>query len=322
MSVDSVNNMAENRCMMTRPSDEVASLRAFNRIYTNRLGLLEAHLDGSRFTLSEARVLYEIATRRETTAAAIGRELNMDRAQISRTLKRFADRNLIDARDDPGHGRQQLLALTAEGEAAFADLNARTDHAVGSFLESFTVTARHRLLSAALAMTHALSLNGRGSEVQLRGLRTGDLGMVTARQAMIYADEFGWDQGYEALVARILADFHDQFDLERDAGWIAEIDETMAGSIFLVRGDHPGQAKLRLLYVEPFARRAGVGAMLVAACVDQARALGYEHLVLWTNSVLVSARRLYERFGFTLIEEAPHRSFGQDLVGQTWSLAL
>lgn len=308
--------------MTTLPSDEVATLRAFNRIYTNRLGLLEAHLDGSRFTLSEARVLYEIATRRKTTAAAIGRELNMDRAQISRTLKRFADRKLIDARDDPDHGRQQLLALTTEGKAAFADLNARTNQAVGSFLESFPESVRHDLLRSALALTHALSAKERQSEVRLRSPRIGDLGMVTARQAKIYAEEFGWDQSYEALVGRILADFHDHFDPNRDAGWIAEIGGTMAGSIFLVRGDLPCQARLRLLYVEPFARGAGVGARLVGVCVDQARSFGYDSLVLWTNSVLVSARRLYERFGFTLIEEAPHQSFGQALVGQTWSLAL
>lgn len=156
----------------------------------------------------------------------------------------------------------------------------------------------------------------------MRGLRPGDLGLVTARQAILYAEEYGWNADYEALVARILADFHRSFDPAREAAWIADMDGRMVGSVFLVSGDTPDVGKLRLLYVEPEARGAGVGKMLVAACIERAREVGYERLDLWTNSVLAAARRIYERAGFMLVDEAPHHSFGQGLVGQTWSLAL
>lgn len=158
--------------------------------------------------------------------------------------------------------------------------------------------------------------------VRLRGLQPGDLGLVIAHQAILYAREYGWNRDYEALVARILADFHQNFDPDREAAWIADRDGRMVGSIFLVRGGAPDVGKLRLLYVEPEARGMGVGAMLVAACVARAREAGYARLDLWTNSILVAARRVYERAGFTLVEEAPHHSFGHDLIGQTWSLAL
>ena len=160
------------------------------------------------------------------------------------------------------------------------------------------------------------------ASITLRGLRVGDLGLVTARQAIVYAKEYGWNQDYEALVAQILSEYQREFDPAKDAAWIAEMGGQMVGSIFLVRGDTPGVAKLRLLYVEPHARGAGVGALLVENCIERAKALGYEKLSLWTNSVLTSARRLYERFGFTLVDEQPHHSFGHDLIGQNWSLSL
>lgn len=301
---------------------DVASLRAFNRIYTNRVGLLDARLDGSPFTLSEARVLYEIATRTDSTAAEVGRCLNMDRAQISRTLKRFADRGLIEVQDDPNHGRQQLLSLTTSGRAAFADLNGRTEKAIRSFLDALPARKRERLVSAAAQMTAALTAENGASAVTLRDLRAGDLGMVTARQAIVYADEYGWDQSYEALVSRILADFSDHLDPSREAGWIAELDGRMVGSIFLMAGEESEVGKLRLLYVEPDARGLGVGKMLVAACIQRARVVGYDRLELWTNSVLGAARHIYQRAGFELVKEESHHSFGQDLVGQTWSLKL
>lgn len=303
--------------------DPISRLRAFNRLYTNRLGLLESHLDGSPFTLSEARVLYELAHRSEATAAEIGRCLKMDRAQISRTLKRFARQELVAVRGDPNHGRQQLLSLTAAGQGAFEDLNARTESAIAAFLGELGPRRSDRLVEAATSMTEILkAATDDQGRVSLRGLRTGDLGLVTARQAIVYAEEYGWNQDYEALVARILSDFHTGFDSGRDAAWIAEIGQQMVGSIFLVRGDAPDTARLRLLYVEPFARGKGVGALLVEKCIESARAHGYAKLTLWTNSVLSSARRLYERFGFTLNNETPHHSFGHDLIGQDWSLSL
>jgi len=308
--------------MLNSNVDQVGSLRAFNRLYTNRLGLLDRHLDGSPFTLSEARVLYELARRPETTAAEIGRCLKMDRAQISRTLKRFATQGLVSVRANPDHGREQLLSLTKTGRSAFGDLDARTHSVIAGFLSDLGPHRSDRLLHAARSMTEVMDPHPDGDSVILRGLRVGDLGLVTARQAIIYAEEYGWNQDYEALVAQILSDFHAKFDPALDAAWIAEMGSQMVGSIFLMRGDTAEVAKLRLLYVEPHARGAGVGALLVENCIEHAKALGYAKIVLWTNSVLSSARRLYERFGFVLDEETPHRSFGQDLIGQNWSLSL
>lgn len=300
---------------------DIAALRYFNRIYTSRLGLLNAYLDKSSFTLSEARVLYELANRIDPTGAEIARALRLDPAQISRTLKRFADRCLVDAREDPSHGRHQLLSLTNEGKAAFAALDGNTRTAIGTLLDELPQFQRERLLAAAAAITRVFEHDA-GPHPLLRGLRPGDLGLVTARQAILYAEEFGWNADYEALVARILADFQQSFDPAREAAWIADMDGRMVGSIFLMRGDTPDVGKLRLLYVEPEARGAGVGKMLVAACIERAREAGYERLDLWTNSILAAARGIYERAGFVLVDEAPHHSFGQNLVGQTWSLAL
>ncbi|HUA78413.1 MAG TPA: helix-turn-helix domain-containing GNAT family N-acetyltransferase [Acetobacteraceae bacterium] len=307
--------------MAHREEDDVAALRAFNRLYTARLGLLDARHEGSPFTLSEARVLYELAYRAGPTAAEIARALNIDRAQISRTLKRFVARGLVEARGDPAHGRQLLLSLTEEGRAAIAALEGSTRAAIGALLDGLARTRRRRLLAAAGAICRVFEEEA-APAVTLRGPRPGDLGLVVARQAVLYAEEYGWNQEYEALAARILADFQGSFDPARDAAWIAESDGCMVGSIFLVHGDEEGVGKLRLLYVEPEARGAGVGKMLVAVCIERARAVGYGRLVLWTNSVLAAARSIYERAGFALVAEAPHHSFGKDLIGQTWVLAL
>lgn len=297
----------------------VAALRAFNRTYTRRLGLLEAHLDKSPFTLSEARILYELAHRTDPTGAEIARTLDLDPAQISRTLKRFAARGLVETRE--GHGRHQLLALTPQGRAAFAALEAGTKTAVGALLDGLPRFRRDGLLAAAQSITCIFDDETPPRPI-LRGLRPGDLGQVIARQAILYADEYGWNSEYEALIARILADFDQAYDPAREAAWIADIDGRMAGSIFLVRGETPDTGRLRLLYVEPAAQGAGVGTLLVATCIARAREVGYARLDLWTNSILDAARHIYERAGFKLIDEAPHRSFGKDLIGQTWSLAL
>jgi DNA-binding MarR family transcriptional regulator/GNAT superfamily N-acetyltransferase len=304
---------------------DIAALRAFNRLYTQRLGLLNARLDGSPFTLSEARVLYELAHRSSPTAARIARELGLDRAQISRTLRRFADRGLVRAREDPSHARQQLLSLTAAGRKAFAALDGNTRRAVGALLDGLPPGRRASLVSAARTITRVLEAEPASTAapaVTLRDPAPGDLGWVIHRQAVLYAEEYGWNQDYEALIAGILADFHKTFDPAREAAWIADAGGRVVGSIFLVRGDEAGVAKLRLLYVEPDARGMGVGRRLIEACIARARHTGYARLVLWTNSVLVSARRLYERAGFVLVEETPHRSFGKALVGQVWSLDL
>ncbi|MFC3443921.1 GNAT family N-acetyltransferase [Sphingobium rhizovicinum] len=302
-------------------SQDVAALRAFNRVYTNRLGLLNPHLDGSPFTLSEARILYELAHRVAPTAAEIGRALHLDRGQISRTLKRFSNRGLVEINDDPSHGRQQLLSLTAAGKASFNALDTKTQQAVSELLFGLPAFRRKRLIAAAETISEIFEAEEKPT-VRLRSLQPGDLGRIVERQAILYAQEYGWNQDYEALAARIVADFHQSFDPAREDAWIAEMDNQMVGSIFLVKGESDAVAKLRLLYVEPDARGAGVGKMLVEACIARARDLGYEQLDLWTNSVLTAARAIYQRAGFKLVDEAPHHSFGHDLIGQTWSLTL
>jgi DNA-binding MarR family transcriptional regulator len=299
---------------------QIAALRRFNRLYTARLGLLNAHLDGSPFTLTEARVLYELAHGDGLAAADVARTLNVDRAQLSRTLKALG-RRLVSGKADPGHGRRQLLRLTAAGRTAFAGLEAKTRQAIGGLLCGLHPLAAGRLLSAASSVSAVLE-SGPLPEVRLRGLRPGDLGLVTARQALLYSREYGWNQEYEALVAEILAKFQRSFDPAGDDAWIAECGGEMVGSIFLVRGERPKVAKLRLLYVEPEARGMGVGKRLVATCIERARALGHVRLELWTNSVLAAARGIYLRAGFELVEERAHRSFGHELVGQTWALEL
>ncbi|AYV45982.1 MarR family transcriptional regulator [Caulobacter flavus] len=307
--------------MTTQHDQDVAALRAFNRTYTRRLGLLDASYDGSPFTLSEARVLYELATRTDPVAAEIVRALGLDPAQVSRTLKRFTERGLVTARESPAHGRHLLLSLTDEGRAAFATLEANTKASVGQLIDDLHPLRRARLLEAARTINTVFDGDAPPS-ASLRGLEPGDLGMVAARQGVIYAREYGWGADHEALVAEIAARFHQTFDPARDDAWIAQADGRMIGSIFLVRGETPGAAKLRLLYVEPDARGMGVGRMLVEACVARAKALGYRRLDLWTVSVLADARRLYQRAGFKLAEETPARRFDQDLVDQTWSLDL
>ncbi len=312
--------------MQDAPSaTDIATLRSFNRLYTRRLGLLNVRLDNSAFSLTEARVLYELAHHAGATAADIGRTLGLDRGQLSRIIKRFRQAKLVDQRVSATHAKHQLLSLTEQGHAAFAALDGATRKSVGKLLGDLPATDHRKFLDAASTITQILERNGdEASErtLRLRDVQVGDLGWVTHRQAVLYAEEYGWDITYEALVAEILADFVKSYDDQRERGWIAESGGAVVGSIFLMRSPDPTTAKLRLLYVEPSARGLGVGRALVGACVEQARTVGYRKLELWTNSVLVSARRIYEAAGFELQAEAPHRSFGKDLIGQTWALTL
>ncbi|CAN7551693.1 bifunctional helix-turn-helix transcriptional regulator/GNAT family N-acetyltransferase [Phenylobacterium sp. LjRoot225] len=301
---------------------DVAALRAFNRLYTRRLGLLNDRLDGSAFALTEARVLYELAHRPGGIAADIGRSLGLDRAQLSRILRRFADRGLLTG---DAQGRTRMLRLTPAGRTAFEELNRRTDAAVSGLLGELPPPARRRLVAASREMAGALGAEAASAAapgVILRDLRAGDLGWIAHRQAILYRDEYDWDLSYEALAVEILAGFVRDYDPAREQAWIAELGGVVVGSVFLVRGESPDVGRLRLLYVEPSARGQGLGGRLVAACIARARAIGCRRLVLWTNSVLVSACRIYEAAGFRLVEEAPHRSFGHDLIGQTWALEL
>ena len=307
---------------MTSP---VAEIRSFNRFYTRRIGLLDEHLSDSPFTLPEARVLYELARGEAGTAAALSRRLDRDKAQISRLLARLRARGFVTAAASPHHAKHRLLALTAAGRDAFAALDRGAAAQMEALLAPLDAGATQRLTGAMgtiRALLDAPAATDTGPGFVLRPPEVGDLGFVVHRQAVLYAREYGWDWTFEGLVAEIVARFVAAFDPAREQAWLAERNGAIVGSVFLVRGEDAETAKLRLLYVEPTARGLGIGRALVAACIARARAIGARRLVLWTNDVLVSARRIYQAAGFRLVAEERHRSFGHDLVGQNWERDL
>lgn len=318
--------------------ERVAAVRRFNRFYTRQIGVLdEAHLR-SPFSLGEVRVLYELAhwaaaRRAEPTATDIGRELGLDAGYLSRLLRDFEGRELVERTPSTSDGRQSHLRLTAAGQAAFAELDTRARDDVAALLGALPDAEQQRLLGAMRTVEAVLARTPAGDAAAsdrpggppylLRPPHAGDLGWVVARHGALYAAEYAWDERFEALVARIVADFVEHHEPRRERCWIAERGGQNVGSIFLVRHpERPGVAKLRLLLVEPSARGLGIGGRLVDECTRFARHAGYHTIALWTNSVLTSARRLYEAAGYQLVEEAPHRSFGHDLVGETWELRL
>jgi DNA-binding MarR family transcriptional regulator/N-acetylglutamate synthase-like GNAT family acetyltransferase len=303
-------------------TDEV---RSFNRFYTREIGLLNRRLPATDLSLPEARVLYELAHAPESgrTAAEIGRALGMDKAHLSRIVARFRARELMQSRVSADHGKHRLLTLTDVGQKTFAAAEAAARAQVDALLTPIGEGGRERLAEAMRDIRAAL--NGREAEqgdLSLRPLRPGDVGWIIHRQTVLYHQEYGWDWTYEGLASRILGAFVAEFDSAKEDGWVAERGGAIVGSIFLMKSDDPAVAKLRLLYVEPSARGLGLGRMLVDTCIGRARELGYRELTLWTNDVLVAARRIYQAAGFRLISEAPHHSFGHDLVGQTWTLDL
>ena len=302
--------------------DAVASIRRFNRFYTRQIGLLGEGLSRSPFSLTQARVLYELAHRAAPTAAELARDLGLDPAYLSRILKRFRMQRLLTSAPSAAHAKQLLLSLTPAGRRAFEALERATIEETARMLGSLGEPARRRLIGATQTVQEILGPAEAPSEFTLRGPAVGDLGWVIHRQSALYAAEYGWDWTFEALVAQILGDFVKNFDAAREQAWLAERHGEIVGSIFLVRGGDETTGKLRLLYVEPSARGLGIGAALVNACVARAREAGYLRLVLWTNDILISARRLYEAAGFRLVDEEPHVSFGKALVGQTWALEL
>ena len=301
----------------------VDEFRSFNRFFTREIGLLDKHLLASDYTLAEGRVLYELANNGEQTAADIGRSLHMDKAHLSRIVSRFEKRKLVRVRASSTHGRQRLITLTPAGQEVFSGLNLRSQLQMEQILAPLDDDARRQLVSSMRQIRNLIDAeNHVPNTVTYRGLQPGDLGCVIHRQSVLYHQEYGLDWTYEALVAEILSKFVTNFNPEREAAWIAEYAGSIAGSIFLVQSEDPEVAKLRLLYVEPSARGLGIGRTLVASCVGRARELGYRQIKLWTNDVLVSARRIYEAAGFRLVDQEKHHSFGQDLVGQTWVLDL
>ena len=305
-------------------NEDVAAVRRFNRFYTRKIGVLdEGHL-GSPFSLTEVRVLYEIAQRESPTAAEIARELNLDAGYLSRLVNGLVRRQLIGRAPSPTDARQSLLTLTDEGRARWRDLDARASDRIQELLAPLEADRRAAVTSAVRALETALSDEAQpNTPYMLRPHRPGDMGWIVYRQAVLYAQEYGWNWEYEALIARIVANFLEKFEPSREYCWLAERDGAVVGSVFVVR--HPereGVARLRLLYVEPSARGLGIGGRLVRECSDFARRVGYHTLTLWTNSVLDSARKIYEAEGYKLVKEDPHRMFGKQLMGQTWELAL
>ncbi|WP_263416611.1 bifunctional helix-turn-helix transcriptional regulator/GNAT family N-acetyltransferase [Terriglobus albidus] len=301
----------------------VGQVRSFNRFYTREIGLLAEHLPESDLSLAEARVLYELAQSGEQTAADIIRTLGMDKAHVSRIAARFRAAGLVKSRISPEHGKHKLLSLTAAGKRTFKRMNDGTESQIETLLAPLSTENRKRLAMGMQEIQTVLRPKPASAEdVRLRPLKVGDLGWVTHRQGVLYAQEYGWDWTYEGLVAQILGSFAANFDATREDAWIAELDHQIVGSVFLMKTDDPQVAKLRLLYVDPAARGLGVGSRLVHACIERARELGYRKLTLWTNDILVSARKIYQAAGFILQEENRHHSFGKDLVGQIWTLDL
>ncbi|MGP4087890.1 bifunctional helix-turn-helix transcriptional regulator/GNAT family N-acetyltransferase [Streptomyces sp. KR55] len=306
----------------------VQDIRAFNRFYTNVIGALDygRHLYAP-YTLTEARVLYELAHSAGTDAADLRAELHLDAGYLSRILNRFEKDGLIERGPSERDPRRRHITLTAPGREAAGLLDERARETVGALLATVPSDDRPRLAEAMRTVRTILG-GGRAArpedpkDVMLRDPGPGDLGWIVQRNGALYAAEFGWNTDYEGLVARIVADFAEDHDPHLERAWIAELAGRPVGCVMCVRDEAPGTARLRLLLVEPDVRGLGIGDRLVTAVVDFARGVGYRDLVLWTNDVLTAARGIYQRHGFVLVAEKPHRSFGKDLVGQDWRLDL
>lgn len=309
--------------MRTPPVDaQVATVRRFSRFYTRRIGALDRGFLDSEYSLTEVRVLFELRQRGSTTASTVGEELGLDAAYLSRLLRDFAKRGLVTRTRSTADRRQAILRLTARGRRVFDELDARQHAAVTEMIAPLPRATRGEVVQSMARIERLLDGAPRArSAYTLRDLRPGDIGWVVHRHGALYHQEYGWDETFEALVAAIVADFVKHRDPERERCWIAESEGEIVGSIFCVKKSKT-VAKLRLLYVEPTAREMGIGKRLVDECIHFARAAGYRRLVLWTQSVLGAARRVYERAGFKLVAEEPHHSFGADLVAQTWELDL
>ncbi len=308
----------------------IESVRRFNRFYTQKIGVLEEGLLHSPFSLAQVRVLYELAHRDQPTAAELAKDLGLDAGYLSRTLSDFEKRGLIEKKASEADGRQSLLLLTEQGLQAFAPLNERAQQEIGLLLKTLSAPEQSRLINA----MHTISgLLGVRSELQsepqpksktpyiLRPHQPGDMGWVVHRHGVLYAQEYGWDERFEALVAGIVAEFVQHYDSKRERCWVAEKDGEIVGSVFLVKQSKT-VAKLRLLLVEPSARGLGIGARLVSECVRFARQAGYRKITLWTQSVLHAARHIYKKAGFRLARKERHNTFGYDLTGETWELEL
>ncbi|MDA9437231.1 bifunctional helix-turn-helix transcriptional regulator/GNAT family N-acetyltransferase [Bradyrhizobium sp. CCBAU 51627] len=302
--------------------DQIAAVRAFNRFYTRKLGVLDQHLGNSPFSLSEARVLYELAHRDDVSAKEIGNELGLDAGYLSRIVQSFDENGLLTRKPLPADRRQYQLSLTAKGRQAFAKLNLGSQNEVAAMLAQLPDGEAARLTQAMATIEAVLEQRAsQPASVVLRSHRVGDMGWVVSKQAAAYAADYNWDISYEALVAEICAQFIKTYDAAREHCWIAEVGGEPVGSIFLVKATDE-IAKLRLLQVEKKARGLGVGRALVQQCIQGARERGYKRMTLWTQSILIAARGIYKAAGFELVATKPHHSFGQDLIGETWEMDL
>lgn len=301
--------------------DASAAIRQFNRFYTREIGVLHGNLLQSGFSLAEARILYELGQASEIAATEIGEKLNLDRGYLSRMLRAFQKKRLISRKTDTTDRRRAHLSLTEKGRTTFAQLDRRSSLAAKGMIANLPPAAVDVLLGAMETIQNVLAKTPAAPDYILRRDRVGDLGLIASRQGLIYQQEYGWDKTYEALVAKILSEFVGRNDAVNERAWIAESHGAILGSVYLMKEDTE-TARLRLLYVEPQARGLGLGKKLVSECTAFARAAGYKRIVLWTQSTLTAARKLYVNEGYALMKQEPHHSFGKDLVGETWQLDL
>jgi DNA-binding MarR family transcriptional regulator/N-acetylglutamate synthase-like GNAT family acetyltransferase len=304
---------------------QVQTVRQFNRFFTQRIGVLDESLMDSGFTLTQARVLFEIGASESGTAVDLIALLRLDAGYLSRILQEFVDLGLVKRKPSPDDGRRALLSLTSKGQKRFLELDHQSRRTVGELISPLPAEKRAQLLRGMRAVQAALSVVPAGTKqrVTIRPQGVGDIGWAIERHGQLYSDEFGWNQQFEALVATLFAAFASKHDSTAEQFWVAEVDGERVGCVFVVRSEKdPHAAQLRCLLVDPKGRGLGVGRRLVDECIRFSKAAGYRQIILWTNDVLVSARRIYQAAGFSLIEESAHHSFGHDLVGQYWSRDL
>ncbi|WP_257000206.1 bifunctional helix-turn-helix transcriptional regulator/GNAT family N-acetyltransferase [Neobacillus jeddahensis] len=304
--------------------ERIQAVRHFNRFITRHIGALREGLLHSPYSLTESRILFEIANNDNPTASNLTQQMGLDAGYLSRILAQFEEKGLLYKERSLKDARQRILKLTAEGVKAYAKLNERSNIEIAELLRELSDSEQQQLINAMKTVEGLISKNESftfSGPYFLRQHEPGDMGWVVHKHGILYSQEYGWDESFEALVSQIVADFINNYNPKRERCWIAEMNGEIVGSIFVVEGS-ADTAKLRLLIVDPKARGVGLGSQLVEECINFSRRAGYKKLVLWTNSILKEARHIYQKKGFILVDEEKHHSFGQDLVGETWELLL
>jgi len=308
--------------MSPDPNDPIAAVRAFQRFYMHKVGVLNQKLLNNAFSLSEVRVLYELANRVQPSAKEIGRQLGLDPGYLSRTIQSFHEKGLITRTPQPSDRRHYLLALTAKGRQAFARIDRSANDDIAAMIAPLSHADRQRLIRAMAMIERLLDASSAAAgQAILREPVPGDIGWVVQSHGALYAREYGFDASFEALVAEIAAKFLTSFDASRERCWIAELDGMPVGSVFLVKHSDD-VARLRLLLVDPAGRGHRLGRRLVDECIGFAKTCGYRKITLWTQSILLAARRIYQDLGFVHVASEPHRGFGHHLIGETWEREL